>query len=88
MVEHGSVKQVIESPRHPYTRGLIDSVPDVRARGRRLRQIPGHIASAAADLPGCAFAPRCERVQDTCRVDPPFEPQGDGRRLRCWTPVP
>jgi len=87
MVEHGTVRQVLESPRHPYTRGLIDSVPDVHVRGRRLRQIPGGIASAAG-TPGCNFAPRCERAQPVCQVDPPFEPQPDGRRLRCWNPVP
>ncbi len=69
IVEEGSAAQVIEAPRHPYTRGLIDSVPSERARGR-LSQIPG-TAPSPLDLPaGCAFRSRCPRADAMCSALP------------------
>ncbi|HET9644354.1 MAG TPA: ABC transporter ATP-binding protein [Burkholderiaceae bacterium] len=85
MVEHGTVHQVLESPKHPYTRGLIASVPSVELRGQRLRQIPGTMA-LPIDLKGCAFAPRCDRARRECGKDLPLEIAADGRRLRCCNP--
>jgi peptide/nickel transport system ATP-binding protein len=59
IVEQGTVFDVLSHPRHPYTRGLLDSVPSMRSRGVRLAQIPG-MAPSALDLPpGCAFRGRC-----------------------------
>ena len=59
IVEQGSVFDVLSRPRHPYTQGLLDSVPSRSARGARLKQIPG-MAPSVLDLPpGCAFRERC-----------------------------
>jgi peptide/nickel transport system ATP-binding protein len=87
IVEGGPVDAVLDDPRHPYTRGLLDSVPDLGVRGRRLAQIDGMAPRLDARPAGCAFAPRCSRAQDTCRsVDPPETGEGE-RRFRCHFPL-
>jgi len=85
-VEHGSVDDVLDHPLHPYTRGLIGSVPSRNRRGRPLHQIPGMTPSLLNLPPGCAFRARCERAADECRREPPvFEP-APGRQARCFHP--
>lgn len=83
VVEHGTTEQVLSRPRHPYTRGLISSVPDHLAP-RRLRGIPG-VAVGIDDRPaGCPFAPRCALRVERCTTElPPLEPF-DGRDVRCF----
>ncbi len=85
LVEHGTVHQVLESPRHPYTVGLIGSVPGENSRGTRLRQIPGSIATRV-EGEGCAFFDRCSRCLPACRAEPALVMQRDGRVLRCINP--
>lgn len=85
MVEHGEVHQVLEQPRHPYTQGLLSSVPNPRLRGQRLYTIPGTMA-LPIDRQGCAFAPRCARVHTGCQTEVPLNHQPDGRWLRCHHP--
>ncbi|HZN85667.1 MAG TPA: ABC transporter ATP-binding protein [Burkholderiales bacterium] len=70
IVEEGSVEQVLESPRHPYTRGLLDSVPAAARPGERLRQIPGMTPSLARLGAGCAFRERCSRADAACLAMP------------------
>ena len=73
IVEEGPVRPVFRAPRHPYTRGLLDSLPDRQPRGAagRLHAIPGTVPSFA-DLPaGCRFHPRCERADEACRRGDP-----------------
>jgi peptide/nickel transport system ATP-binding protein len=87
IVEQGTTAEVVDRPLHPYTRGLIGSVPSKNPRGRPLQQIPG-MAPSPIDLPpGCPFAPRCPRAQDRCRVETPqvTEPLA-GRPVRCHFP--
>jgi len=86
IVESGAVAAVLDNPRHPYTRGLLDSVPD-EARGMRLAQIDGMAPRLDARPAGCAFAPRCPRATDTCRRDDPLESVEEGRRFRCHHPL-
>ncbi|RGP35400.1 ABC transporter ATP-binding protein [Pseudotabrizicola alkalilacus] len=86
IVEYGDVGTVINRPRHPYTNGLIGSLPSNNQRGTRLRQIAGS-TPAIAQLPqGCAFHPRCTQASDACLIMPP-QTEYDGRRLRCFHPV-
>jgi oligopeptide/dipeptide ABC transporter ATP-binding protein len=59
LVERGSVDQVIESPQHPYTRGLLACIPRISAKRSRIEPIPGNVPDLADVPPGCAFAPRC-----------------------------
>lgn len=72
VVEQGTVSEVIFSPHHPYTRGLIKSIPSERAEdGNRLATIPGSVPDLSESLQGCAFANRCGLVTDECRMERP-----------------
>lgn len=86
IIEHGQVAEVIARPRHPYTRGLIDSLPDGQARGQRLYSIPGSAPPLLALPPGCAFSPRCGRAAPLCSSEPPDE-HAHGRAYRCFYPL-
>ena len=89
IVEQGPVDQVFAAPRHPYTRGLLDSVPSIAPHQRdRLRPVAGEIPSAIHLPPGCAFAPRCYRVSESCRSTPPPLVAADyGRAHACLHPL-
>jgi peptide/nickel transport system ATP-binding protein len=87
VVEAGPVGEILDSPRHPYTRGLLDSVPDEAARGSRLAQIDGMAPRLDSRPAGCAFAPRCSRAREACRTDDPPESLAGGRRVRCHFPL-
>jgi peptide/nickel transport system ATP-binding protein len=87
IVESGSVHQVLEHPRHPYTHGLIASAPSRNPRGRPLQQIPGMTPSLLNLPSGCAFRERCSRATAQCETTPVLQTV-DGRALRCFHPVP
>lgn len=70
IVEAGDIVDVLEAPRHPYTRGLIRSVPSENSRGSRLAQIPGVTPSLARMPAGCAFRTRCDRADAACAARP------------------
>jgi len=89
-VEEAPVEALIQNPRHPYTRGLIGSMPhldsvltaDTRAR---LVEIRGSVPPDAGSLPGCGFAARCDLADEHCRAHrPPLTEVGPGRRSACW----
>jgi peptide/nickel transport system ATP-binding protein len=86
IVESGTVGAVLRAPRHPYTRGLLDSLPAMARPGERLAQIPGTTPSLLALPPGCAFAPRCPRADAACAADPPLV-EAEGRMARCHHPL-
>ncbi len=84
IVEKGSVDQVLDRPLHPYTHGLIGSVPSRNKRGERLRGIPG-MTPSVLNLPvGCAFRTRCPRADAQCEQDPPEFQVGAGHAHRCF----
>jgi peptide/nickel transport system ATP-binding protein len=91
-VEEGDVPRVFAEPHHPYTRGLIHSIPRLtlmRSRGaaqpERLQEIPGMVPALSNLPPGCAFAPRCKLASDVCRREvPPFEEKRPGLFAACW----
>ena len=85
-VEQGTVDEVLDRPLHPYTHGLIGSVPSRNRRGQVLHQIPGMTPSLLNLPPGCAFRTRCERASEECRHEPPVDEHGPGRRVRCFRP--
>jgi len=87
IVESGTVEQVIEQPLHPYTRGLLDSVPARNAPGKPLAQIPGMTPSLLALGAACAFRERCPRAAEPCSEAPMSRPVAPGRSLRCVNPV-
>ena len=88
-VEEAPATELFARPRHPYTRGLLDSVPKLGASRRggasRLTEIAGTVPSLAEAIVGCAFAPRCAYATDRCRSDaPPLEEKAPGHVAACW----
>jgi oligopeptide/dipeptide ABC transporter ATP-binding protein len=85
VVERGTVEEIFGDPRHPYTRGLLDSLPSVDEPGRRLRPIPGTVP-APTDWPdGCRFRDRCPLAEERCREAQPLVELGrEDRGARCW----
>lgn len=87
IVEAGSVDAVLDTPQHPYTHGLIGSVPSRNKRGQRLQQIPGMTPSLLNLPSGCAFQTRCEHTSDLCMTTPEIVEREAGRLLRCHHPI-
>jgi peptide/nickel transport system ATP-binding protein len=87
IVEMGEAAQILAQPRHPYTQGLLDSVPSRNAGARRLPQIPGSVQSASTTA-GCRFAPRCRNRGARCDDVAPPMTAANGRHLRCFHPLP
>jgi oligopeptide/dipeptide ABC transporter ATP-binding protein len=85
IVEQAAVKDLFESPAHPYTMGLLRSLP--RGRGRALLPIPGSVPRPGHLPPGCKFSDRCEYVVDRCRAEEPalgkIQGRGPGHAARC-----
>jgi peptide/nickel transport system ATP-binding protein len=87
IVEQGRVDDVLDRPLHPYTQGLIDSLPSRNQRGRRLRQIPGMTPDLLSMPAGCAFAERCPRASAVCAEEPQSREIEPGRTVRCFHPA-
>jgi peptide/nickel transport system ATP-binding protein len=87
-VEEASVRELLNSPRHPYTLGLLGAMPRLgeSTEGQRLTEIPGSVPSMLDPIVGCAFAPRCPLAIDRCRTEqPPLNAYGDSQHLAaCW----
>ena len=89
IVEQGPLDDVLDHPQHPYTQGLIGSLPSANQRGARLRQIPGMAPNLLHMPAGCAFAPRCPRATAICETVPAMtNPRPDARlhQVRCFHP--
>jgi len=84
IVEIGPVHDVIHSPAHPYTVGLMGSIPAMDEDRERLLQIDGSMPRLTAIPAGCAFNPRCEKVFDRCRVERPDLLEAGATRAACW----
>lgn len=86
IVEQGDISDVLDHPVHPYTRGLLGSVPGHGTRGKRLFQIPG-MAPSLLNLPkGCAFQARCPRADEACKAEQHITTPVAGREIRCCHP--
>ena len=94
VVERGGVRELFERPLHPYTAGLLGSVPRLHSSlepeandggDGDLREIPGIVPSMRDEIVGCAFAPRCPIAADRCRREaPPLEWKRAGQAAACW----
>jgi len=89
VVETGPTRDLLRTPRHPYTTGLLRSLPRLdQPRQAELTPIEGSPPDLASELIGCPFRPRCARALDRCATDdPPMTPAGDARGVACWNPV-
>jgi oligopeptide/dipeptide ABC transporter ATP-binding protein len=91
-VEEAAVGELFAQPLHPYTRGLINSIPrlalmrrETSEVGARLQEIPGMVPALSNLPPGCTFAPRCAFADDTCRSQfPTYEQKRPGHWAACW----
>ena len=88
LAEIGPVSQVIHAPQHPYTAGLMDSIPAMDQDRERLPQIDGAMPRLTAIPPGCAFNPRCPRAFDRCRTERPDLLNAGATRAACWLHAP
>lgn len=86
VVEEGTVAEIFERPRHPYTIGLLQSIPGLEGeRGGELHAIKGAIPPLSQVPPGCRFHPRCPYAMEQCRVkEPPLRESWTGHRAACW----
>jgi peptide/nickel transport system ATP-binding protein len=87
-VEEAPVGALFARPRHPYTRGLMHSIPRLGkqpAARKRLAEIPGMVPSLREPIAGCAFAARCAHAVERCRAEaPPLEAKAQGHTVACW----
>ena len=86
IVEAGQTDDVIDNPRHPYTIGLLGSVPSANRRGQRLTQIPGMTPNMLMLPEGCAFRDRCTHGDDKCSSEPQITTNNSGHAIRCFHP--
>ena len=86
VVEEGDVEVIFQNPKHPYTSGLLKSIPDIRAKKERLYSIPGNVPKPGSITEGCRFAARCEFVHERCLGESPplYATEDDGHYVRCF----
>jgi oligopeptide/dipeptide ABC transporter ATP-binding protein len=84
VMESGRTEEVIASPQHPYTQGLISAAMSVSGGTGRLESIPGEVPDPQHMPPGCPFQPRCPHAMPQCVTDPPLSTLADGRNVACW----
>ena len=85
IVEEAPTRALFDAPSHPYTQGLLESVPRLTGPRRPLRPIPGAVPDPAQWPAGCRFHPRCPKVMARCREEiPPRLPLADGHHMACW----
>jgi peptide/nickel transport system ATP-binding protein len=87
-VEEGRTDAIFARPSHPYTRGLLDAVPNPERRGSGLKEIPGRVPVLRTSPAACTFAARCGFVDDLCRTRKPvMQPGPGGHPVRCFHPL-
>lgn len=88
IVESAPVRDIFRRPLHPYTQGLLRSVPNIKAKSKRLQQIEGMVPNPAQRPPGCRFSDRCPHAQARCSAaEPGVQELADGRQVSCWFPL-
>lgn len=84
VVEESGVEELFENPKHPYTKGLLASLPDIDEEKEYLSSIPGTVPSPTEMPKGCRFAARCEFAHDRCKESPPTIPVNEQSSAKCW----
>ncbi|WNC16838.1 ABC transporter ATP-binding protein [Brevibacillus brevis] len=85
VIEEGDVRTILKNPQHPYTIGLLQSLPKLTGSEERLYSIPGNVPIPGSLTVGCRFAPRCDKATDRCREEmPQLKSVGENHRSRCW----
>ena len=79
------MKELFESPKHPYTKGLLNAIPKITRERNPLETIEGMVPNPTERIEGCSFSPRCPYATDQCRkAEPPMAELSDGCLVRCW----
>ena len=79
------METIFKDPQHPYTKGLLASVPDMRYKKQRLYSIPGNVPKPGTITTGCRFAARCEFAFERCtQENPPLYETSEGHKTRCF----
>ena len=84
IMERAASRQLLDSPKHPYSAGLVASTPSSATKGKRLNVIAGSVTNPTRMPPGCPFSPRCPHAMDRCQEMPPTKQLPDGRYVACW----
>jgi oligopeptide/dipeptide ABC transporter ATP-binding protein len=84
IVETGPVRAIYRNPQHPYTQALLEAIPHLGQKRRRLAAIPGQPPSLIDPPAGCRFAPRCAHRMAICEQYPPVSPVGADHEAACW----
>ncbi len=84
MVETGTAEDVFADPKHPYTQGLLASVPNIKLEQPELQTMPGAPPDLVNPPPGCVFHPRCPHVMDICKQEVPKSFRANGHMSACW----
>lgn len=84
VVEESPVRELFHNPKHPYTKGLLASIPSLHEQKDRLSSIKGSVPHPLARVQGCRFAPRCNQAHLTCQQMPPLFKITDNHSCRCW----
>lgn len=85
IVEQAPANELFESPKHPYTKGLLSAIPRITKEREPLSTIEGMVPNPTERLTGCSFAPRCPYAAERCRQEAPDMAElGGGRQVRCW----
>jgi oligopeptide/dipeptide ABC transporter ATP-binding protein len=86
IVEYSDVRTIFKNPKHPYTKGLLKSIPKIGQK-EKLIPIEGSVPDPFERPVGCSFAPRCPQVMDKCREEPPLVETEAGHQVSCWLEV-
>ena len=84
VVEYSDVHTIFKQPGHPYTIGLLKSIPRIGAAYNRLGSIEGMVPNPLKMPQGCRFHPRCPQCMEICRVKEPTLIEDNGHKIRCW----
>ncbi|MCM3569458.1 ABC transporter ATP-binding protein [Neobacillus mesonae] len=86
VVEQGDVRTILKNPQHPYTKGLLKSVPNLKSKKERLYSIPGTVPTPGSVPKGCRFAARCTEVFEKCQNETPdlYKLENEGHEVRCF----
>ncbi|WP_144509628.1 ABC transporter ATP-binding protein [Bacillus sp. FJAT-22090] len=84
IVEEANVVNLFDLPKHPYTQGLMESLPNISEQKEYLSSIPGLVPAPGSMPKGCRFAPRCSKAHDKCSDKPPLITTADNTRVQCW----
>ncbi|MDD5455055.1 MAG: ABC transporter ATP-binding protein [Candidatus Ratteibacteria bacterium] len=85
IIEHAEAKEIFNNPKHPYTIGLLNAIPQIGKNEGRLQTIPGQLPNPLSHIEGCRFHPRCFFAIEKCiRNEPPLEDIASGHKTACW----